>query len=192
MSSMSIRVAEKAESERILNLITLAFTADPTARWLYPDAHDFIKFGPELNSRFGGRAFEHGTAFVAEDYAGAALWLPPGIHPDEEGLVEHIEKTIPASRHEEVVGVFEEMDAFHPAEPHYYLPLIGVDPFSQGRGIGTKLMKYSLEQFEVQGGPIYLESSNPHNIPFYERLGFAALGRINAGDKAVLTPMVRA
>jgi len=192
MSAVSIQVADEADSERIVNLITLAFTSDPTARWLYPDAHDFIKFCPELNRRFGGRAFEHGTAFVAEGYAGAALWLPPEIHPDEEGMVEHIEKTIPASRHEEVVGVFEKMDEFHPEEPHYYLPLIGVDPFSQGRGIGTELMKYSLNQFEQQGMPVYLESSNPENIPFYERLGFAALGQINAGDKAIITPMLRA
>ena len=42
MSAVSIQVADEADSERIVNLITLAFTSDPTARWLYPDAHDFI------------------------------------------------------------------------------------------------------------------------------------------------------
>lgn len=37
----------------------------------------------------------------------------------------------------------------------------------------------------------YLESSNPRNIPFYERLGFERLGAIQAGTFPQIVPMLR-
>ena len=34
-----------------------------------------------------------------------------------------------------------QMAGFHPHEPHWYIPLIGVDPIFQGQGYGTLLMR---------------------------------------------------
>jgi hypothetical protein len=36
----------------------------------------------------------------------------------------------------------------------------------------------------------YLESSNPRNIPLYERHGFEILGRAQSGNSPVITPML--
>ena len=33
---------------------------------------------------FGGKAFEHGSAYCVDDFSGAVHWLPPGIGPDSE------------------------------------------------------------------------------------------------------------
>jgi hypothetical protein len=41
------------------------------------------------------------------------------------------------------------------------------------------------------GLPAYLESSNPRNIPLYERFGFELLGVIQGGDFPPITPMLR-
>ena len=43
-------------------------------------------------------------------------------------------------------AMFEQMDAYHPGEPHWHLPLIGVDPASPGRGIGAALQRRVLDQ----------------------------------------------
>lgn len=43
-----------------------------------------------------------------------------------------------------------------------------------------------------QGIPGYLESSNPANIPFYQRHGYEIIGEIQVGSSPVLTPMWRA
>jgi ribosomal protein S18 acetylase RimI-like enzyme len=83
------------------------------------------------------------------------------------------------------------MRGYHPSEPHWYLPLIGVDPFQQGSGLGSALMRHALARCDSEGKPAFLESSNPKNVPLYERHGFEVLGRIQAGASPTLFPMLR-
>jgi ribosomal protein S18 acetylase RimI-like enzyme len=83
------------------------------------------------------------------------------------------------------------MERFHPDEPHWYLPLIGVEPNAQGRGLGAALLRHALERFDREGALAYLESSNPRNIPLYERHGFEIVGEIRVGAAPVMTPMLR-
>jgi hypothetical protein len=33
--------------------------------------------------------------------------------------------------------IFEKMDSYHPKETHWYLPLLGVDPFYHGKDRGN-------------------------------------------------------
>ena len=66
-----------------------------------------------------------------------------------------------------------------------------VDPTSQGRGYGSALLRYALEQIDRTGAPAYLESSNPRNVPLYERHGFKILGRVQAGSSPTVVPMLR-
>ena len=71
------------------------------------------------------------------------------------------------------------------------LPLIGVDPVQQGRGQGGALLRHALERCDREGMPAYLESSNPRNVPLYERHGFESIGRIQAGSSPTVIPMLR-
>ncbi|MGB4399445.1 MAG: GNAT family N-acetyltransferase, partial [Daejeonella sp.] len=59
-----------------------------------------------------------------------------------------------------------------PDTPMYYLWFIGVDPDSQGTGIGTQLMNEVIEDSQVQSRPIYLETSTQRNLPWYKKFGF--------------------
>jgi ribosomal protein S18 acetylase RimI-like enzyme len=145
----------------------------------------------QLTRAFGGAAFEHGSADAIEGGGGVALWLPPGVHPDEDRMSEGIRATVAPAMHDEVFATFEQMAQYHPQEPHWYLPLIGVDPAYQGRGFGAALMAYALARCDRDHRPAYLESTNPRNISFYERHGFKALGRIPVGAQAALIPMLR-
>jgi ribosomal protein S18 acetylase RimI-like enzyme len=69
--------------------------------------------------------------------------------------------------------------------------MIGVDPVRQGRGLGSALLKHGLGQCDAQGLPAYLESSNPKNVPLYERHGFEVMGLIQPADFPPLYPMLR-
>jgi hypothetical protein len=42
--------------------------------------------------------------------------------------VKVIENTVAPERKGAMFSIFEQMDALHPQEAHWYLPLIGVDP----------------------------------------------------------------
>ncbi len=123
--------------------------------------------------------------------AGAALWLPPGFGPDEETMIALVERTAPDAIKGDIYGVFEEMGKYHPTEPHWYLPLIGVDPSQQGKGIGSALMKHALISCDRDGTIAYLESSNPRNISLYKRHGFDVIGKIQVGSSPTMYPMLR-
>lgn len=146
---------------------------------------------PSFTRAFGGAAFSYSSAHCTEDNAGVALWLPPNVHPDEEALVKVLESRVSKSILGDLFAVFEQMEQYHPAEPHWYLPIIGVDPAYQGRGYGNALMKHALEQCDRDHAPAYLESSNPRNVSLYQRHGFEALGTIQKGTSPPVVPMLR-
>jgi ribosomal protein S18 acetylase RimI-like enzyme len=179
------------DRKSVTDVITLGFSSDPMTRWTLPNAARYLAVIPEVIDAFGGRAFEHGSVYCVDDFRGAALWLPPGTEPDSERLGALIAQHAPAPVQEDMGGVFEQMAAYHPHEPHWYLPLIAVDPACQGRGLGGALLKQALARCDADGLPAYLESSNPRNITLYQRHGFEILGRIQVGSSPVLTPMLR-
>ena len=81
-----IRTSIEADAARVIDAIVLGFSADPVVRWLFPEPQQFLAKFPTLTRLFGGRAFENDTAYHVDGYIGAALWLPPNVHPDEDGL----------------------------------------------------------------------------------------------------------
>jgi ribosomal protein S18 acetylase RimI-like enzyme len=191
MDGVKIRSATRADEAAVLNVITVAFTSDPVARWVLPDAGRYLAQMPRAARAFGGNGFDHGTIFCAEDFMGAAMWLPPGVEPDTEALLELFERNVAQPRLDEAMSVMEAMGSHHPAEPHWYLPLIGVDPSCQGCGLGSVLMRHALERCDADGMPAYLESSNPRNISLYLRHGFKIVGSIQVGSSPEVVPMIR-
>jgi GNAT superfamily N-acetyltransferase len=190
---MTIDVRSATESERraVIDVITLAFSTDPMARWSFPAPATYLAVMPDVVQAFGGAAFAHGTAHLVEGGSAAAMWLPPGVHPDTERLAELTDRHVPPGQLEDMQKVFEQMDRYHPDEPCWYLPLIGVDPVRQGRGHGGALLRHALERCDRERMPAYLESSNPRNVPLYERHGFESIGRIQAGSSPTVIPMLR-
>jgi ribosomal protein S18 acetylase RimI-like enzyme len=87
--------------------------------------------------------------------------------------------------------VFEQTSRFHPSEPHWYLPLTGVDPLQQGKGFGSALLQHALIQCDLDSKSAYLESTSPKSVPFYKRHGFEVLGKIQAGKSPPIFPMLR-
>jgi ribosomal protein S18 acetylase RimI-like enzyme len=179
------------DENRAIDTVVLSFVGDPMTRWLWPEAHQYLAAMPRFVRAFGGTAFAQGGAFFSDEYAGAALWLRPGVHPDEERLGELMESTASPDAREASGPIFEQMAKYHPKEVHWYLPLIGVDPAHQRRGHGDALMRYALEQIDREKVPAYLESTNPQNISLYRRHGFEELGTIQVGSSPVLVPMLR-
>lgn len=186
-----VRPAGPHDRETCVAVMVTAFAADPLIRWMLPGPRQYVAWGPSVVGDYGGRAFEHGTAYLSADGAGAAMWLPPGVGPDEESLGATMAQAVDEADHEAVFGLLERVDAAHPSEPHWFLPAIGVDPPAQGRGLGAALMAPMLERCDEEGAIAYLESSNVRNLPFYERLGFKVTQRIQVGDSPVVTAMVR-
>ena len=187
-----IKTAATASDEAsIIDVLVRANWADPAARWVWPDSQRFLMYFPSFVRAFGGKAFAHGSAYYIDGYIGAALWLPPDVHPDENALIALLQRTVSDQIQKDVFAVFEQMGSYHPNEPHWYLPLMGVDPSQQSKGFGSALLQHILIQFDRNNKLAYLESSNPRNIPLYKRHGFELLGTIQTGTSPSIAPMLR-
>src|SRR5690606_455305 len=151
------------EQQHAIQTLVLAFSNDPFMRWMLPDPKLYLDTFADLATALGGQAFEEGTAFCAGDFVAASLWLPSGVHADEAEVGALMER-LPAARAEAMLSIGEELDRSHPVEPHWYLPLIGVDPAHQGRGHGSALLQRALETCDAAHQPAYLESSSERNI----------------------------
>jgi GNAT superfamily N-acetyltransferase len=110
---------------------------------------------------------------------GVAVWLPPGAFPwsatrklRATPAMLRVLAAAPRS-----FGSFTRFGAnaekAHPSDPHWYLEVLGVRPDAQRTGIGSRLMAPVLEVADRDGADCYLETSDPANIPYYERFGFA-------------------
>ena len=188
---ITIKKVTTAEQDTAVTAVVKAFSADPAARWMYPDSQQYWQHFQSFVRAFAGAAFEHCSVDLVDGYLAAALWLPPGIHPDEEAMEKLIRTTVPESDQANVFELFEQMDRFHPAESHWYLPMIGVDPAHQGKGYGSALLQHALARCDREDKLAYLESTSPSSLRLYQRHGFELIGTIQVGSSPRLFPMVR-
>jgi GNAT superfamily N-acetyltransferase len=190
MTTNNVRVATVAERDAVNAILTLAFSSDPASRWTWPDPKAYLEAFPHFANAFGGAAFGKGSALRVGS-AGAALWLPPGTDSDEAAMNDLMMRTADAATAIDGPQLMQQMANYHPREPHWYLPLLGVDPAHQNKGVGGALLRHVTDRCDRDGVLAYLESSNPRNIPLYERHGFEILGRAQSGQSPVITPMLR-
>lgn len=120
---------------------------------------------------------------------GVAAWLAPGAYPrgwlrdlrDLPGMLAALrhfpERTRPG------LQVTQRIERRHPDVPaHWYLATVAVAPAQQGEGIGGGLLRPMLRMLDATGAPAFLETSEPSNQRWYERLGFRVLSEQAAFD----------
>jgi len=61
-----------------------------------------------------------------------------------------------------------------PKEPHYYLTMLGVDPASQGKGIGKKVLQeiHKIADSSNAPYPVALDTENQDNVTYYQKFGY--------------------
>ena len=195
---IDVRPARRSDVPALARALGRAFYDDPVMTWLQPDAG---RRSAALAGFFGAMTRYHflagGGAEVATAESGigaAALWDPPGRwHHSSREQVAMLPAVIRAFRGHLGAGraLTEAMQAVHPEEPHWYLAIIGSDPTMRGSGCGHALMRSRLDRCDAEHAPAYLESSNPDNIPYYNRFGFEVTGEIVMPDGPTLWPMWR-
>jgi hypothetical protein len=101
----------------------------------------------------------------SSDGLGVALWLPPGVNSDDGPLEAVIAESIAEEKQADVSAAFGRTKHYRPTEPHWYLPLIGVEPLHRNKGCGAGLLQHGLRH-----RPAYLWSSNPLNTSLYKSI----------------------
>jgi hypothetical protein len=111
MHERDVRTAAPSEIDQCVATIVLAFSGDPVARWAFADPRAYFQTFPRFVRAFGGKAFDQGSAHLIAGCA-AALWIPPGVAPDEETMAALIESALAESNREAMFEMFEQMAAF--------------------------------------------------------------------------------
>ncbi|NNC54991.1 MAG: GNAT family N-acetyltransferase [Pseudomonadales bacterium] len=171
----NIALASDAQVAQLSDILGNAFTHDPVFRWFADNPAIYSSlFRAEAEALYK----HHGHMYISSDNNAAAMWLPPGVSAIEPwhwrallffGQV-FMRGGIRSCRR----GLYIERlcAAHHMREPHFYLHAIGTTLASQGRGLGSALLKQGLLACDAKHMPAYLESSNEKNNPLYERHGF--------------------
>lgn len=198
VTSVEVRPSTHADVPALSKTLGRAFFDDPVMRWMLPDDDERRR---KLHRLFGALTRHHhlprGGVEVAPDgsgIGGAALWDPPGQWQQTRwGEMRAMPALLLAFRKSMTRGlaVAELMKRAHPEEPHWYLAVIGSDPDVRGKGYGNALMRSRLDRCDAEYAPAYLESTDPDNVPYYERFGFEVTGQITLPNGPSLVPMWR-
>ena len=178
-------------------LLSDAFADDPLFAWLLAGA-DAGERAQRLDTwwRFMLLHPPPGAEMhVSGDGAAAAVWHPPGCKPHPPGIVADFGRLVENLLAERAPGALASFARFArsaPATEHWHLAAVGVSADRQGQGLGARLLTPMLARCDRLDVPAYLESSNPRNLAFYDRLGFRPIDEVETVDgAATLTLMWR-
>lgn len=185
-AQIDVRRAQTADTAAIIAALTDAFRDDPVVSWLIPA--DVRNREERLDAFFGSMARSYlrrdKHVLVAGDGSGSALWAQPGafvlppaeIARETPAAVKAFGRNLPRA-----LKLLNQVESLHPKQPdHWYLAYIGTRCDSQGKGVGSALLRDVLEGADRQRVPAYLESSNERNLTLYERNGFRIVEEIKA------------
>lgn len=192
---LGLRQATAEDVPRLRAVLAEAFYDDPIIGWLMPDtgkrqARLRRFFGIELRHM----AVPRGQTWTTVDPAGVALIMPPGPWrvPLHATLLEGGAFGVRLGRAARLGAAMEWRHAREVRQAHYYVRDVGVLPKMQGKGLGSALMRPTLERCDREGLPAYLEASSERSAALYERLGFRHTGELRVGGSPPLRLMLRA
>ena len=188
----SVREAGVGDLEQVSATLADAFATDPILQWLAPSQRSGKQLQRLIEIELAYYVFPAGRVLTTDDFRGANLELPPG----------RWEMTVPLSGAVGFVRVFglrlprarrlqRLFESNHLQEPHYYIRYLGVATRFQGQGLGTALLRPTLDRCDKEGVPAYLEASSERSAALYERLGFVHLGELEVPNGPRFWPMRR-
>lgn len=198
---MSMRVAITADLDAIGQTLAHGFEHDPLWGWAFEEAEPERKLAAlgTVFSFFCEGALDLGWVRVTDGVEAVALWIPPGApelsQADEKRLPTVIADVCGPESGPRVHAMLDAFERNHPHEPpHFYLSLLATHPDHAGHGHGMGLVADCLAEIDAGDppAPAFLESSNPANVPRYERLGFRPDREVELVDGLTGTQMWRA
>lgn len=182
-------------------LLAESLLVEPGYRHIVPDEAERRLLMRHMIGSMLATARREGKVWAATEnnvLLGAGIWLKPGAYPpgrwDTVRSWPHQLGLMSLGR--EKLRLLNQMEAntrqYFPATPCWYLEILGIDPATQGRGIGSGLLAYMLA--EIGPYACYLETATPANLRFYERAGFHIVepaARLAPGDGPTHWTMMR-
>jgi GNAT superfamily N-acetyltransferase len=181
------RLATQVELDDVVRVFAEAFASDPMITWPLPPGAPLgaieSLFSIVIHDAYGPMDV---VWVVGEDGVdGAAVWLPP----DQVARFDEVEAAtrpriadLTDDDGARYAGFWDWLGGRVPAEPSWFLDILGVRQEARDRGLATALVRHGLGLAHGAGLPAFLETGNPANVPMYEHLGFRVVEQSDAPD----------
>lgn len=183
MSSIGpgVRPYRPSERRRIVGALGRAFDDDPAFAYLFTGrtsrrlALEWLH-GVAINSALASG----GRIDVAGDGAATCIWYPDDAFPPPRRTYLRLLAGawhLPTLSIPRAVRALATIQRRHPEDPpHLYVEVLGVDPASQGAGLGGALLGGVCDRADSEGLAVYLETTKAANVAYYGRFGFEIHG----------------
>ncbi|MBA3328060.1 MAG: GNAT family N-acetyltransferase [Solirubrobacterales bacterium] len=190
---LSVRRARPEDFEPLAATLARAFYDDPVTAWFYPDDARRMRHARRFFAIRMRQIAGQDEIYTTPEHSGGALWTLPDRWREDLRQALMLLPMLPVllPRIVRSARAVREIERRHPAEPHFYLSVLGTDPDQQGGGIASALLAPVLERCDSDGLPAYLESSRESNVGFYARHGFEVTERMELPDGPPLWLMWR-
>ena len=174
---VEVRPANPSEIARIAEVLGRAFVSEPMLTWpLGGRCEDLEERCVRAYALYIGPLLDAGLVWETADGHGALVLVPPDQSEVWGEALTHVDDSATHDitddgglRHEHFYGW---VASRIPSEPLWHLDSVAVEPGWQGRGIGSALVEFGLEQARASSTAVILETGTPRNVLLYERLGF--------------------
>jgi GNAT superfamily N-acetyltransferase len=176
----------RAAPERFSELSALlgrAFVNEPMLLWSLGTHGDvaqrFVRYFEYFNETLARR----GMLWEANTGRGAALWSPGDA---DDAFTQAIDAsrpsihTLTSDGGQRYDAFWKWVDAKIPDGRLWNLDSVAVEPGSRGTGVGAALINFGLDLARAENTGACLETGNPTNVPYYERLGFRVIDDADA------------
>lgn len=186
-----IRPATPADVPLLRTVCALAYRDNPLMRWVLPDDATRADacaawLGPSLERYVAAGRVDVLT--VQDVVVAVAAWRTPDDDhtaspaptlPSSDGVLRAL---VGAARAAQVLGALQGTAGLAPVPPGPYLNYLAVHPAHQVRGLGGMLLRHGIDALGAGGGTPWLATTDPRNVPFYERHGFTTAGTYRLHD----------
>lgn len=176
--------ASSYDADRLGRAMSAAFADDAGSVYLWPDPDERRRalrwYYGVLVPRLG---FGGGRVYVDAQGRGQSVWIAPGhgvglASGARAGALGFLPRFGMAAmwRLKKLSDTIDALRREAAPPGHWYLLLLGVEPDAQGTGLGRALLAPTVAEADATGRAIYLETSTPSNLPYYQARGFEIVG----------------
>ena len=182
-----------SELVAIREVLGRAYSADPLTEWIFRDAATRTEACAAWYGLFVEAYAETRQVTWLPSQRAVCLWSAPDDPPltwpsvpTPGGLLTAL---VGASHAAAVGDALHPVETIQPREPHVYVNFLAAEV--PGHGAGERAIAAALQAARAAGVGVSLESTNPRNLGFYERLGFVRRASLALGDGPELVSLWR-
>jgi GNAT superfamily N-acetyltransferase len=188
----TVRVCQLHEYKAIAYSLALSFEDDPVALYFtntsdtahWTESQKWNLHLTIMEAVVYSHLLDGMVTTIGDDYGCVALWMPPGANGDSfstllrsgmwklqflmsregrERWFKYFMPTLHDIKHE-TLGARD--------DDSWYLVYLGTRPEARRKGYARAVIEDVTRKADVEGRPVYLESSKAMNVPIYEKFGF--------------------